>query len=342
MFGFFKKDHRHFLNQGGKHLAAERYADARVDFLEALKRCPADAASDGQAIREGLVRAGNGLGGLNLHEGERSLVAGELAKAFDHFTLAAELAVDEAIRELAEQGLKKLQQPAVSAPAAVAAAPAAHGGSSCGSCKDAGSHGAAPEEIPASTLADEDRFFLLVQPLPGGLGERYAAMGEKFARAYLLIHDGKDDEAFPILQEIHLSGENDIVLYEVALIMYRSGRAHECEDLLNRSLQLNPANSASYLALVHLLAETGRFPEAIATVKRMMELGILADQAQFMLGELYEAAGDQELAFAAWTKSLDLPGVARSAAERLVPLLDEQGRTDEAKYLIKRYLKGCC
>ena len=124
--------------------------------------------------------------------------------------------------------------------------------------------------------------------------------------------------------------------------MYRLRRVHECEALLNRSLQIDPANSMSYLALVHLMAEARRFPEAIATVERMMELGVLADQGQFMLGELHELAGDEALALEAWSKSLELPGTARSAAERLVPLLSSQGREEEAKYLIKRYLKGCC
>ena len=338
---FFQKDHRHYLARAGKQLAAERYADARVDFQEALKRCPVDAEKDAAQIRLGLARAGNGLAELNLYEAERSVIAGDLAKAFDHFTLAGELAVDEAIRAKAFSGLGKLAEPTAGPPAAHPAQNG-QGGSACASCKDSGSQRMADEEISGSHLSDEDRFFLMVQPLPGELAGRYAALGENFSRAYLLIHDGKDAEALPILQEMSISNENDIVIYEVALIMYRSRRVHECEALLNRSLVINAENSASYLALVHLLAEAQRFPEAITTVKRMMKRGILADQAQFMLGELHEAAGDEALALEAWSKSLELPSVARSAAERLVPLLIDQGRNEEANYLIKRYLKGCC
>ena len=107
-------------------------------------------------------------------------------------------------------------------------------------------------------------------------------------------------------------------------------------------MRLNPTNAASYLALVHLMAEGGRIPEAIATVERMMELGVLADQAQFMLGELHELAGDQALAVDAWTKALELPGFGRPAADKLIPILSEQGRIAEVKYLVKRYIKGCC
>jgi len=339
---FKKKDHLHFLAQAGKHLAAERYADARVDFLEAQSRCPAEAVQELQQIQQGIAQAGNHLAELNLEEGTHALNAGELNKAYDNFTLARQLAADPQLQTRAALGLKNLDepQPARTAPAAAPKA-AAHGGSSCASCKDTG-HGAVELEDQDSGMHEEDRFFLLVQPLPGDLPRRYAALGEKFAHAYLLIHEGNDAKALPILQEMLLSSENDIVIYEVALILYRAGRAHECEELLNRALRLNPSNATSYLALVHLKADAGKYPEALGVVSRMLELGILPDQAQLMLGELHDASGDQAAALEAWSKALELPSVARPAAERLVPLLASQGREAEAKYLVKKYLKGCC
>ena len=340
---FKKKDHLHYLAQAGKYLAAERYADARADLLEAQSLCPAEAGEEARQIREGLSLAGNRLGELNLDEGGHALCAGELQKAFDHFTLARELADDPKLWARAEAGLKKLDQPQT-APAAPesAAKSGGHGGGSCASCQDGASQAPLPPEEDGAGMHEEDRFFLLVQPLPGDLPVRYAALGEKFVHAYLLIHDGNDAQALPILQEMLLSNENDIVIYELALIMYRAGRAHECEQLLNRSIRLNPANAASYLALVHLKAEARRFPEAIGLVSRMMQLGVLHDQAQFMLGELHEAAGDEAAALEAWSRALELPSVAKPAAERLVPLLAGQGREAEAKYLVKKYLKGCC
>lgn len=354
-FGLFgKKDFRHYQNQGAKHLASERFADARVDFQEALRLCPEDAIQDAAAIRQGLDQAGDRLGELNLQEGEHALRAGEAQKAYDHFRLAADLAADPGIKSRAEAEALKLEQPAAaSAPGATAAAaPAAaapagvgnykqHSGGSCTSCKGHGGHhdAPAPEEM---SLSEEDQFYLMVQPLPGDLPARYAGMGPKFARAYLLIHEGNDREAFTILQEMLLSGENDIVLYEVALIMFRGGQIHESEKLLNRALALNPQNATVYLALVHLYAGGGAYPQAMAVVERMLELNILPDQAQFMLGELHEAVGDTERAMELWTKSLEYPSVARSAAERLIPILNGQGRTDDVKFLSKKYLKGCC
>ncbi|QWV95344.1 tetratricopeptide repeat protein [Geomonas oryzisoli] len=348
-FGLFgKKDFRHYQNQGAKHLAAERYADARVDFQEALKLCPADASQEAAAIRQGLDQAGNHLGELNLQEGEHALRAGETQKAYDHFCLAADLAADPAIKSRAHAQAAKLEQPEAQAAAKPAEAPAGagnykpHGGGSCTTCKGHGDH---HHEEPAPmemSLSEEDQFYLMVQPLPGDLPGRYAELGPKFAKAYLMIHEGNDRDAFPILQEMLLSGENDIVLYEVALIMFRAGQIHESEALLNRALALNPQNATVYIALVHLMAGGGRYPQAKAVVQSMLDADILPDQAQFMLAELHETTGDVERAMELWTKSLDYPSVAKAAAERLIPILNRQGRTDDVKYLSKKYLKGCC
>jgi tetratricopeptide (TPR) repeat protein len=403
LFGLFgKKDHRHYLTQGGKHLAAERYADARLDFLEALNLCPAAAADDEREIRDGLSAAADGLGQLNLHEGERSMNAGDLEKAVDHFTLAVELAFDDTIKAMAQERLKGLQQngeavvvdiprPPAAATPAPAAAPVArgpyaayaaaasagaaqagkpaeahqhgskgdgcgcgggddhskshshshsHGGGCGGSC---GGHGGG-EPVDAdsgSHLSEDERFLLLTGPLGPELAERYAALGEKFQRAYLMIQDDNDAGAFALLQEMLVSGENDVVIYELALIMYRSGRVHEAETLLKRSLTLNANNPLANISLVQLLAECGKVQEALGGANRMLELDVVADQALVMQGDLYQALGDQGNAMESWTKALNLPSVARSAAERLIPILDAQGRQNEAKFLAKTYMKGC-
>jgi|GEM_PF-1106163 len=341
---FFKKDrdHSYYLAQADKSLAAERYADARVDFLEAQSRCPAEAVEAAKRIKQGLCQAGDRLAELNLVEGEHAVNAGEAKKAADHFDLALELANDTGLKARANAGLKSLSQPRPSAaPAKSAAANHSHGGGSCASCGP-DKHAQELVDPEESDVHEDDRFFLLVQPLPGDLPTRYAALGEKFVKAYLLIHEGNDAAAFPILKEMLVSSENDIVIYELALIMYRGGRPHECEELLNRALKLNPSNAAVYLALIHLKAETQNFPEAIEIANRMLGLGILPDQALILVGELHEAAGNQADAMEAWSKALEYKTVAKPAAERLVPLLSSQGRDAEAKYLAKQYLKGCC
>ncbi|GFO66439.1 hypothetical protein GMLC_00180 [Geomonas limicola] len=344
----FKKDrdHNYYLAQGDKYFAAERYADARVEYQEAQACCPSDAVEDVKRIADGLARAGNRLGELNLEEGNHAANAGDLQKAADHLSLVLELAADPALRSRATSALRELNQPkAASAAAAKAPAAHAHGHghkSSCGSCSDSGKHHQAPVEVNTDDVHEDDRFTLLVQPLPGDLPERYCAMGHEFAKAYLLIHEGDDAAAFPILKEMLLSSENDIVIYELALILYRGGHAHECEELLKRGLNINPDNATLYLALMHLKCDFGLYGEAIEIVTRMQQRDLLPDQAQFILGELHQASGDNAAALEAWSKALQFKSVAKSAAEQLVPLLASQGRDAEAKFLAKQYLKGCC
>jgi len=42
------------------------------------------------------------------------------------------------------------------------------------------------------------------------------------------------------------------------------------------------------------------------------------------------------------SSGIQLPALKKAAAERLVEILSTQGRDDEAAFLTKTYLKGCC
>ncbi|MBJ6723872.1 tetratricopeptide repeat protein [Geomesophilobacter sediminis] len=334
---FFKKDHRHYMAQGEKYLQAERYADARAAFSEAAERVGADAAEDARSIKERLGFACDRLAELNLHEGSRSLTAGDIMKAQEHFQLAINFAVDTQVREAAQ---KALREAAVAKPAQPAKKAEAAGHSCASSCSSCGpGHHDAPEEIPEPDLDDEDRFHIMVGPLPGDLPERYAAMGKEFAKAYLAIHDGDDATALPILEKMRLSGENDIVMYELALIMYRSRRGSESHYLVEQALRINPTNPLCHLARVQMAIDGGNFHLAVGHLKKMRELDVLADQALIMLGDLYIGSGDRQTAMEYLSQALDIQTVAKAAAEKLVPLLSEAGRTQEAQYLVKRYLK---
>lgn len=342
---FAKKDHRHYIAQGEKYLADERFADARTSFQDALEKMPADAAEE-RATLEGRLRTINdSLARLNLKEGEGALNGGDAERAREYFTFAFELAVDAQIREMAEKQLGSLS--AVSKDSLSKNNKHHHGGGShCGSCHDTSGGTSQNEEVSAedsaSQLSDDDRFHILTQMLPEDLPARYAAMGEKFAAAYLKIHDGDDAGAFPILEELFRNSPNDVVMYELALIMYRAQRLGDCEGLLKQALAANPRNSLAYFAWVHLCANTGRFPEAIKTLENMLELGLMPHQAKLMLGEVYAASGDREAALGHWSEALAVKATEKAAAERLVPLLGEMGRQQEAQFLAKKYLKGCC
>lgn len=93
---------------------------------------------------------------------------------------------------------------------------------------------------------------------------------------------------------------------------------------------------------MQLKIENNQLPDAITLLKEMIYSDLLSGQAQIILGDVYMATGDDSKALDLFTSALAIPAIARDAAERLVPLLLKQDRTEEAEYLKKNYLKKCC
>lgn len=334
----FRKDYRSYLEQGEKCLAEERYADARLAFQEALQRLPKagdDVAAQQSIVRERLTLAGNKLGLLNLTEAEHALNRGDVARASDHLALVRELAEDVTIREKAEKLLQSREDESPSADHG-------HGAHGCAGC--APSAEKTPTNLHAndSLLPAGDRFDILVQPLPGDLPRRYAELGEKFACAFLLHHDGNDEESLRIYEELLAREENDILLYETALIHYHRDNIPECERLLRRAIELTPSNPLCHLSLVQLFIDSERFDEALQTLTYMIAQKLLLEQSLLTAGDLLQHLGEDARAVEMFSQALVLPGAARAAAERLIPLLEQQGRSAEAQYLFKTYCKGCC
>lgn len=335
---FFTKDYRYYLEKGEQLLAQKRYAEARLAFQESLQKLPdvsENVASEKRKLEEKLAETGDGLGLLNLAEAEHALQRGEHDKAREHIHLALELAEDVTVREKAEELLKNAVADS-SRPTAVVAK------NSCAGCADAGGLTSENSPVIDDKLSIEDRFELLIQTLPHDLAERYGSLGEEFACAYLLAHDGELDSSRDSFERMLAQGESDILLYELSVIAYRNGQKAECERLLRRALELNNRNSLCYLALVHLLVDTGRASETLPLLHTMLEQEITPDDAVFLLGEVHALLDDSEQAMQWFSRALTLRNYAKAAAERLIPLLESCGRQEEAAFLFNRYLKGCC
>jgi thioredoxin-like negative regulator of GroEL len=60
------------------------------------------------------------------------------------------------------------------------------------------------------------------------------------------------------------------------------------------------------------------------------------------LGDVLLAMGDQDGAIERLVEALNIPAVAKTAAQKLVPVFEELGRSADALAVAKRYLKGCC
>jgi tetratricopeptide (TPR) repeat protein len=333
----FNKDCQFYLEKGEKYFAEERYADARHAFQEGLSKLagePDGGNGIGEKLRRLFDETGNHLGRMNLEEAEHALTLKVYDKATEHLDLVNQLATDPDILECVENLREKLS-PDLSDDRAGATS----GG--CNGCSTYTPAAADVDHVPEHLLPRE-RYELLIQTIPCGLRERYDAQGEEFSSGYLLAHGGEEERGADIFRKMLNSGDNDILLYELALTRFKAGHLDECEDLLNRALTIDDENPLCCLGLVQLLTDTGRLAESLPLLNHMIEKQLLTEQAILFLGDVHLAIGDENKALDSYSQALLLPDAARSAAERLIPILERRGLRDDAAHLFKVYLKGCC
>lgn len=337
---FFVKSLEQILAKGNSHFKDEHYSEARQYFLDALEKIGKGSEEEQNRvyIQSMIAQCGNILAEMNIHEAEAALRTANSQKAAEYLELAIALADDVPIREKAEKLLANLTDFS-----AIAAGTSDHAGKhGCASCDPA--HRQMPESAPVlpDHLHNHEQFQLYINTLPGDLPERYSSLGEEFADAYLLAHTDDSAQALNKFRQLLSADDNDIILYETALLEYKEGRFAVCESLLLRALTRNSENPVCNLSLAQIYTDTGRLDEAIVLLKSMMDRQILFEQSLLMLADLYTVQGNLENAIVLLSNGLELPALKKSAAERLVQILAAQGRDDEAAYLVKTYLKGCC
>lgn len=337
---FFVKDYGQLKAKGDKLFADGHFAEARHVYAEALDKLGSDndKAEERNLIHLQLAKAANGLAELNIVEAEALMHSGNAGKGAEHLRLALEQADDVSLREKAESLLQRFE----SANHTPASTPQQHKNHGCTTCSSASSPGTELHDQAPDHLTTAEQFQLLINTLPGDLPQRYSKLGEKFASAYLLAHAEETGKALAIFQELLSAGENDIVLYEAALLYFRTGQHAACEELMQRALQINNANPLCYLGLAQLYIGSDRYGEAATLLDTMLARDILSDQALILLGDVHTFQGNFDSAIEIFTSALLNSALKKAAAERLVRILAAQGRDDEAAYLAKTYLKGCC
>jgi tetratricopeptide (TPR) repeat protein len=335
----FRKDYTHYLEKGDRYLADERFAEARIAYGEALEKLEAGGGADPSrmdTVQRKIALTGNMLGRLNLVEAEHAIAGGDRKKAGEHLQIIMDLADDPVLRGEAERLLDSLD----------CATPEAEHATAVHGCVDCGEQDAEKDsddrQVPEDSITGEDRLDLYFQTLPGDLPERYAGMGEEFARGCLLNLEGNGEGALRIFEGLSADRENDILNYEKALLHYHKGDLESCEQLLIRAIDLNPANPLCHIGLVQLYTEIVRAPEALQLLERMIAGDVVPEQARLMQGDLYTLLKDESNAVESYSRLLTSPKYSKEAAERIVPLLVKQGRTEEAAYVAKKFAKGCC
>jgi tetratricopeptide (TPR) repeat protein len=335
----FGKDYNHYLEKADRYLADERFADARIAYVEALEKIEAGSGEGlhlANPVRQKIALTGNMLGRLNLVEAEYALSSGDGKKAGEHLQVIMDLADDATLRENAERLLAEL----ASGPSKAPQGTAAH---ACISCAGKGLATVDEDYLDvADTISREDRLSLYFQTLPEELSGRYAAMGEEFARGCLLNLDGDEEGALRAFEDVPADRENDILNYEKGILYFHQGDAVKCEQLLLKAIGFNPVNPLCHIGLVHLYAETGREPEALQVLEGMIARDLIPEQSRLLQGDLYSQMQDETKALECYSMLLASSQIAKDAAGRIIPILEKQGRSKEAAFLVKKYVKGCC
>jgi pentatricopeptide repeat protein len=337
---FFRKNPQQLKEQGDTLFKDGRFAEARHLYMDVAEKLSSSESNKEEIayIHSMISRSANSLAELNIIEAEASIRSGNYDKADEYLKLSLELADDVCIREKADELFLIINESQSVAATSVKQA----GNHNCSSCNS--SHHLAPE--PDSTLPDHlqshEQFQLLVNTLPGDLPQRYTDLGEKFASAYLIAHSENPGKALEIFIELMSHEESDILMYETALLYFRGGDAVRCEQFLKKALTVNDSNPVCCLSLAQLYTESGRFDDAISLLNLMSERQILVEQTLIMLADVHAIKGDTGNAIDILSRTIEIPVLKKASAERLVKLLASEGRDDEASFVAKNYLKGCC
>jgi len=337
---FFSKSFEQMLTKGDSLFKDGHYADARQYFFDALEKIQhsANEELDRSQIHTMIAKCGNILAEMNISEAEAAISSGNSQKAAEYLELSLELADDVIIKEKAEELIFSLTQLSTNVNDKSESAQK----HACSSCSSSHQHTPETPHILPDHLHSLEQYQLFINTLPGNLPQRYASLGEEFAEAYMLAHSDNISEALNKFRQLLSTDKNDIILYETAILEYKDGRSDVCESLLREALKLNAENPVCNLSLAQLFVDSGRLDEAVALLKSMMERVILYDQSLVMLADVYTIKGDQESAINLLSSGLLMPALKKASAERLVSILASQGRDEEAAYLVKTYLKGCC
>lgn len=335
---FGRKTYQDYERQGDTLLQRGRFADARIDFETACERLE-NTTQDPDALTRlhgKIATTGLELARLNLQEARFAFSSGAEEKGGEFLELAAKFSQEPEIkREIAEIMKNDTSTHSVTKPTSLPHA----------------SHPA--ESLPIQTveklnntsyaLDDDARYELLISPLPGDLPDRYRHCGKDFAKACLLSHDGQLNHALETFSVLHQQAPSDICLYEMAVIKAQLGANRDTEQLLKEALDLKPDNPLACLSLVQLYTSQKQFGEARKLLDRMLKEKILGNQVLIMLGDNAHAQGAVSEAESFYLKALSDKDLAKTAAERLVPIFSETGRTKERDFLLKKHCgKGCC
>jgi len=330
---FFKK-----LFGGEEPLSAMRRAVEQRRWAEALSHAEqVDVvrleSADRDAYEAMLTTAGDALAEMNRQEAEALLRAGDLHRALEHFQLAQGHARSPELTDQVRSRLRDISQPDIVIPA----------GKAVPSCS-----GTCSGHVSPATAADPDgldpqcRLDLILAGYPDDLAARYQAKEGSFIAAFLLAHEGREDEALALFDSIPEAVRDDLWFFERGSLLGRIARVDEGIGDLERALSINPGLHSALEALVHMEFAAGRE----ATLRRRLEQRLAQGQAPAFvhgwLAVLSAREGQMESALDHARLAIAQGGRDPEILQLAATLLERNSQVDEAEQVLMRLPSGGC
>jgi tetratricopeptide (TPR) repeat protein len=332
----FSKSPSDLLAKGDRYMESDCFFDARTCYEDGLKLCSCEesGASLKPIFSERIDAANRSLAECNLNEAEFAHSRGDIGRAVDHLELVKTLTNDSALLEKAERLLLDFSQPDSDHDEQISI-------SSCASCSGSSGIECTDNSHSDDSLPPLEYYDLLIQQLPADQYQRYAALGDDFAYAYIAASRDEHNEALAGFENCFEALPPDIYWYEKGKVLHRLGNDREAEQYLRKAIQLNSTNPLAWLTLALVLRESHLFQDALTAIETMVAERIMPEQALLLRADILEATGDNEGAVNQYVELLQTP-YARAAAEKLYGLLIENGRHGDAAAILKKYLNKSC
>ncbi len=287
-------------------------------------------------LTESLRAASEGLARLNLEEAIRSRQAGNEALATEHLQLALSQArspeLIKDVEDVVDQG-----RSAVLAQGEVQ--PAGSTGSACGGCAPAPQQAdISPDDFPDL----QSRIELIVASYPVEMQQRYLSRSDSFLRAFLLVHEGEDQQALPYWDEVPRGERDELFLFELGCLYGRLGQADKGLELLRQALQLEPGNLMVVDALLSLLLGQG---DSSAAQKLLQQQVARGDNLAFCYARQCELSSRQQDRTAALEAARRALGEGYAEPGFLVMaagLFEAEGLMTEVEQLLSGLPSGGC
>lgn len=256
------------LEQLRRAVHQKRWADALVfGETHSPDQFPAAALDEFNAL---LETAGDALAKMNLEEAEACRRTGDQDRAVEHFDLAGRQARSKSLLERIESSRQGGEPEATPNQSPLANGHDCQSGCAS-SCTPAS--GQSSDSTDAPDLDAHIRWDLMLATFPPELAARYAECDETFQLAVLAAHEGDDQTASKLFEQIPTAERNDLFYFERGSLHAHNSQMPAARVDFAKAIELNPSQLLALDALITLEIENGWELEAEQRLQQLLAKG---------------------------------------------------------------------